>query len=95
MLEFYTIKDRALHLVNDSSNPKSIRAFQTAGELQDIEPEIVISSDGANVTLKWTGMLQMADEVDGPWIDVADDSQSPRIWSTEEAPMGYARSVAQ
>ena len=95
MLEFYTIKDRALHLVNDSSNPKSIRAFQTAGELQDIEPEIVITSDGANVTLKWTGMLQMADEVDGPWTDVADDSQSPRIWSTEEAPMGYARSVTQ
>ncbi|MDB4718420.1 hypothetical protein OAG11_06075 [Verrucomicrobia bacterium] len=40
-------------------------------------------------------MLQMADEVDGPWTDVADDSQSPRIWSTEEAPMGYARSVTQ
>ena len=52
MIEFYTIKDRALHLVNDSSNPKSIRAFQTAGELQDIEPEIVITSDGANVNLK-------------------------------------------
>jgi hypothetical protein len=94
MLEFYTVKDRALHLVNDVSNPKSIRAFQSAGEVQDVTPEIVISSDGANVTLEWIGMLQMSNQVDGPWEDVADDSQSPRIWSTTEAPMGYARAVA-
>ena len=95
MLEFYSVKDRKIHLVNDTSNPDSIKAYQSAGEVQNVTPEIQISSDGANVTIEWIGMLQMADEVTGPWTDVADDSQSPRIWSTTEAPQGFARAVAE
>lgn len=95
MLEFYSVKNRKLHLGNDASNPDSIKAYQSAGEVQNVTPEIHISSDGANVTLQWIGMLQMADDVTGPWTDVADDRQSPRIWSTAEAPKGFARAVAE
>jgi hypothetical protein len=95
MLEFYSVKDRKIHLVNDTSNPDSIKAYQSAGEVQNVTPEIQISSDGANVTIEWIGMLQMADEVTGSWTDVADDSQSPRVWSTTEAPQGFARAVAE
>ena len=94
MLEFYSVKDRKIHLVNDDSNPDSTKAYQSAGEVQNVTPEIQISSDGASVTIEWIGMLQTADEVTGPWTDVADESQSPRVWSTAEAPQGFARAVA-
>jgi len=44
--------------------------------------------------LEWTGMLQMADNPEGPWTDVADDSQSPMMWSTSDSPYKFARSRA-
>ena len=94
MLEFYSISDRQLHLVNDASNPKAVRAFQTAVEVEDVTPEISMVLTGDSIMLEWVGMLQMADEPSGPWVDVADDGQSPMVWDTSEASKKFARSVA-
>jgi hypothetical protein len=94
MLEFYSISDRQIHLVNDASNPKAVRAFQTAVEVEDVTPEISMVLTGDSVMLEWVGMLQMADDPSGPWVDVADDGQSPMVWDTSEASKKFARSVA-
>jgi hypothetical protein len=79
MLELFSVKDRRLHLLNEAANPKAIRAYRAGALLQPgpVTPSVSIRRQGANVVLQWTGMLQMADRVTGPWNDYADDKQSP------------------
>jgi hypothetical protein len=78
MLEVFSVKDRALQLLNDSTNPKSLRAFR-AGPLlgSGSAPTLSAQRQGANLNVSWTGMLQTADSINGPWSDYADQSQSP------------------
>jgi hypothetical protein len=57
------------------------------------EPTISISTDAdGNVVVTWTGILQSADDVTGPWTDVADDSASPLTLPADQARQ-FARSV--
>jgi hypothetical protein len=79
MLELFSVRDRALHLMNDLSNQKSIRAYRAGALLSPgaVTPTVSISRSGANIVVSWTGMLQVADSVNGPWSDYADQSQSP------------------
>jgi hypothetical protein len=44
------------------------------------------------VVIQWTGMLQVADRVTGPWRDYADDKQSPVTLLLNGQPMKFARS---
>ncbi len=78
MLEVFSVEDRALQLLNDSTNPKSLRTFR-AGPLLGSggAPTLSAQRQGANLTVSWTGMLQTADQANGPWSDYADQGQSP------------------
>jgi hypothetical protein len=93
MLELFSVKDRALHLLNDANNPKSIRAYRAGVLLSPgpVTPSIRFIRQGANVTIQWTGMLQLANSIIGPWTDYADDKQSP-ITLPMTGPMKFARS---
>ncbi|MBE7504477.1 MAG: hypothetical protein HS113_30140 [Verrucomicrobiales bacterium] len=93
MLELFSVKDRALQLLNQADNPKSLRAYR-AGVLIDpnaVVPTLMVQRQGANVVLHWTGVLQLADTINGPWTDQADDSQSPLTLPTDR-PFRFARS---
>jgi hypothetical protein len=54
-------------------------------------PTLSIAFDGANVTLTWTGVLQVAESVTGPWEDYADDSHSPASFPVADVPAAFAR----
>ncbi|HIL69583.1 MAG TPA: hypothetical protein EYG38_07010 [Verrucomicrobia bacterium] len=55
---------------------------------------ISISTDAdGNVVVTWTGLLQSAPDVTGPWTDAADDSQSPLTLTPDEARL-FGRAVA-
>ena len=81
MLELFSVKDRQMHLLNDVSDSKSILAYR-AGVLigqGPTVPTINVSRQGTNLVITWTGILQVAEKVTGPWIDYGDASQSPLI----------------
>ena len=87
MLELFSVKDRTLHLLNDTTNPKSIRTYR-AGALTGGgggTPTLSLQRQGANLTVQWTGMLQVANTINGPWSDHADQSQSPMTIPTTQA----------
>ena len=95
MLEFYSIKDRQLHLVNDASNPSAIRAYRSALPVADVTPEISLTQRDGNLIIQWVGTLQLADDPRGPWVTMGDDSASPLIWDTSKAAVGFARAIAE
>ncbi len=67
----------------------------TSGEIQTVDPEISIARDGANIVIEWKGMLQSAASINGPWVDVADDSQSPIVLEPgDQLPMQFGRAIA-
>ena len=67
----------------------------TSGELQTVEPTISIAREGDNIVVSWTGVLQSAADINGPWVDVADDSNSPLILTPDDQlPMQFGRAVA-
>lgn len=67
----------------------------TSGELQTIEPTVSIAREGANIVVSWTGILQSAADINGPWVDVADDSNSPIVITPDDQlPMQFGRAVA-
>lgn len=54
-------------LVNDTANPTALKAYY--GLAASVLPEVSISVSGNTVTVDYTGTLQMADEVNGPYVD--------------------------
>jgi hypothetical protein len=55
---------------------------------------ISISTDAdGNVVVTWTGLLQSAPDVTGPWTDVSDDSASPLTLTPDQARL-FGRAVA-
>jgi hypothetical protein len=79
MLELFSEEDRQLHLLNDASDPKSLRTFR-AGTLintNTVTTPVTVQRSGTNLVIHYTGMLQWADDLRGPWNDYADASQSP------------------
>jgi hypothetical protein len=79
MLELFSERDRALHLLNDSANPKSLRAFR-AGPLVGngtAGPALTVQRANNQLTIGYAGMLQWANSPMGPWNNYADASQSP------------------
>lgn len=67
----------------------------TSGEFQQVIPEVSIRRDGENLVIEWTGTLQSAVDIRGPWQDVADDSQSPIVLGPgDQLPIQFGRSIA-
>ena len=88
MLELYTVQDRQLHLVNDLTNPKSVRAYRSAIVIE--QPEIQLSMEGGELILQWTGVLEVANDINGPWIPL--NGTSPMVWDTSAETFQFARS---
>ncbi|MDA0752624.1 MAG: hypothetical protein O2964_18130 [Verrucomicrobia bacterium] len=67
----------------------------TSGELQTVEPTVSIAREGDNIVVSWTGTLQSAADINGPWVDVADDTNSPIVIAPDDQlPMQFGRAVA-
>ena len=80
MLEFYSIKDRQLHLVNDASNPSAIRAYRSALPVADVTLRSPDQSDG-NLIIQWVALFNWLMILEAH-VTMADDSASPLIWDT-------------
>ncbi|HIL69040.1 MAG TPA: carbohydrate-binding protein, partial [Verrucomicrobia bacterium] len=73
-----------------------IKFFPSVGGGGGAEPgeSISISTDAdGNVVVTWTGLLQSATDVTGPWTDVSDDSASPLTLTPDQARL-FGRAVA-
>ncbi|MBI2946711.1 MAG: hypothetical protein HYY23_03635 [Verrucomicrobia bacterium] len=79
-VEWYTIApDGSRHLINDPKDASAIKAYRafvpyTAPPPPTDKPKITsIKADGKSITLEWAGTatLQAADDLTGPWADVA------------------------
>jgi len=94
MLELFSVKDRELHLLNRGSDPKSIRAYRAGALIGGSgTPTLSTERQGTNLRVQWTGMLQVADALNGSWNDYADQSQSPMtVPMTETAQFMRSRS---
>ncbi|MCB1128387.1 MAG: hypothetical protein KDM81_17970, partial [Verrucomicrobiae bacterium] len=93
LLELFSVKDKKSHLLNDESDPLAMMAYR-AGVLIDpdfVAPTLSASSNGTTLHVSWTGILQTAGTVDGPWSDFGNDSQSPADFSLTENPSLYFR----
>ena len=84
LLEFFSVKDRALHLVNDSSDPLSIKAYRSAlpPDPNTERPTLSITSTAGGVSVSWTGNLQAAETLQGQWQNVGAANQSPMTFQT-------------
>jgi rRNA maturation protein Rpf1 len=78
LLEFSSIEEQEPHLVNQSTDPLSKGAY-LAGPLlgSGSAPTVTLQQSESGLTLEWTGQLLMAEDVEGPWVGVAFDDQSP------------------
>ena len=79
MLELYSVANKQLHLMNSATDPDSLRAYR-AGTLINsgtVTTPVTAQRSGGNLVVIYTGMLQWASQVQGPWYDYADASQSP------------------
>jgi hypothetical protein len=94
MLELFSVKDRELQLLNHASNAKSLRTYRAGPLLNPGQPMPAISMrvEGGNMILEWTGTLQLADQVNGPWTDQT-QSQSP-LTLPMTGPARFARARA-
>ena len=84
MLEFFSVEGQTLHLVNNPSDPKSIKAYR-AGILltPGVEaPSLTVSRDGANLVLSWSGgtglykVERKASLDDATWTEVTTTSET-------------------
>lgn len=96
MLELFTVKDRQLHLINETTNPQSVRAYRAASllELRAVLAPILITRSGNNLSIQYSGTLQWADSPSGAWADYPDQTQKPAIVPITNNPK-YFRSRSQ
>jgi hypothetical protein len=72
-VEWFTVgSDGTKHLINDSSDSASIKAYQAAQPGQVIPSGFSsVTRSGSNIVLVWSaGTLQSADSLSGPWTNV-------------------------
>ena len=80
LLELFTSTKEGIHLINDSSDPLAIRAYRAGTLLQPglVWPTLnVASATGGNLVIEFTGALEAANAIDGPWTEIANESGSP------------------
>jgi hypothetical protein len=79
MLELYSVANKQLHLMNSATDPDSVRAYRAGALLNSatVTTPVAVRRSGNNIVVTYTGMLQWANSLQGPWYDYADASQSP------------------
>jgi hypothetical protein len=94
LLEFSSIEDQEVHLVNLSTDPMSKGAFLAGPLLGEgpATPVVSMQPNGTGLTLQWTGQLQVATDPMGPWTGVAFDDESPMPVDTQQGDQLYFRS---
>ncbi|MCZ7641303.1 MAG: hypothetical protein M5U12_37765 [Verrucomicrobia bacterium] len=56
-------------LLNDRQNNAALRTFRARTASPQPRPTVSIAAQGGNVTVTFTGTLQTAPSVNGPWTD--------------------------
>ncbi len=81
-VEWFTVDGAGVrHLINDPNDDAAFNAFVTASPIEMVEvitpvdAEITsVSVSGGNISIEYTGTLQSAPSVNGPWSNVAGSS---------------------
>lgn len=79
-LEFFSVKDRALHLVNATDDPLAIKAYR-AGWLANPDtqpPSLQVARGNGNIIVTYSGRLESATTVPGTWSVAGQESESPK-----------------
>ncbi|MCD6338808.1 MAG: hypothetical protein J7M29_05440, partial [Verrucomicrobia bacterium] len=69
---FSVTKDGKKVLLNDGTDADALKCYRSRTWTPPERPTIGVSMEGGQVTIEFTGTLQSADEVTGPWTDVPD-----------------------
>ncbi|MGV3772204.1 MAG: hypothetical protein ACO1QB_04830 [Verrucomicrobiales bacterium] len=80
LLEFFSVKDRALHLVNDTEDPLAIRAYRAGSLLTPgVEQPTLSATRTANgLSITYTGKLEATDSLQGgTWSVIGEAGESP------------------
>jgi hypothetical protein len=89
-VEWFAVIDGEKILLNDTANAKALKAYRARKAVT--QPTISISLSGANVVITFTGVLQEADEVNGPYKDVAGATSPKTITVTAPGKKFYRAS---
>ncbi|MBM3878552.1 MAG: hypothetical protein FJ387_02375 [Verrucomicrobia bacterium] len=82
-LEWFSVAaDGQKILLNDPTHPQSLKTYRARAA--NVTPSVLLTRNGSQVVLTFTGVLQQAAEVNGPWFDVA-GAVSPFAASTTPA----------
>ncbi len=90
-MQVMPLKGGTKHLINDSADSASIKAYRAAQILVVEKPKFTSTTrSGADIVITWTGtaMLQAADDGTGQWTDVA-GATSPRTTTPSAAHKFY------
>jgi len=90
--EWWTVnEDDSLSLLNDPNDPNALRCYRTREWTPPQKPTISISLEQGQVKIEFTGKLQKASSIMGPWEDVP-GATSPYVVAPSEL-MQFYRSV--
>ena len=78
-------------LINDRTNPRALRAFRSRTAVSTPNVSVSLSEDGQNITVTFTGTLQSAATVNGPYTNVA--GTSPQTFPVSGTTQRFFRSV--
>lgn len=79
-VEWWTMDDAGVrHLINDPNDDAAFNAYTTASPVSEVAQPVDaaitgVSSEGGNITIQFTGKLQSAPSINGPWTDVTGGS---------------------
>ncbi len=69
-LEWFTLDDLGNKvLLNDRTSAKAIKTYRARTYTPPNKPTITIGKDGSGVKITWTGKLESASSVAGPWVE--------------------------
>ena len=87
---FMLNKDGSKTLLNDPNSASALKCYRARTFTPPANPTIAIAVDGANAVITFTGTLQAADSVSGPYTDVS-GATSPKTVSVSGGAMKFWR----
>ncbi len=88
LLELFTSSKEGVHLINDTSDPLSIGAYRAGALLQPgfVWPILSFARGaGGALVIEFTGTLESAAAINGPWTQLATESNSPQTVTPSES----------